>query len=117
MSTTNKPFDIGQRIHELRTNRRLSQEQLALRSNITPTYLGLIERNLKNPTLKVIEQLCNALNISLADFFISDTAQNETCEPDNFSQQILTLINSCTDKEKQYILRIIKYLLRFKENR
>ena len=68
MSTTNKPFDIGQRIHELRTNRRLSQEQLALRSNITPTYLGLIERNLKNPTLKVIEQLCNALNISLADF-------------------------------------------------
>ena len=117
MSTTNKPFDIGQRIHELRTNRRLSQEQLALRSNITPTYLGLIERNLKTPTVKVIEQLCNALKISLADFFISDNKQNETYEPDNFSQQILTLINSCTDKEKQYILRIIKYLLRFKENR
>lgn len=62
-------FNLGQRVHQLRTERKLSQEQLALRSNITPTYLGLIERNVKNPTVKVVEQLCNAMNISLADFF------------------------------------------------
>lgn len=48
--------------------RGLSQEQLALASGITTTYLGLLERNLKNPTIKVIEQICNALQISLQDF-------------------------------------------------
>ena len=50
-------FNIGERIRELRTIRGLSQEQLALRSDITPTYLGQIERNAKNPTVKIIEQL------------------------------------------------------------
>lgn len=45
-------FNIGKRIHELRINSGLSQEKLALRANITTTYLGLLERNLKNPTVK-----------------------------------------------------------------
>lgn len=62
-------FNIGQRIHELRINSGLSQEKLALRANITTTYMGLLERNLKNPTVKVIEQICNQLNISLSEFF------------------------------------------------
>ena len=50
-------FNIGKRIHELRVNSGLSQEKLALRAEITTTYLGLLERNLKNPTLKVIEHI------------------------------------------------------------
>ena len=52
-------FNIGDRIHELRIKSGLSQEKLALRAEITTTYLGLSERNLKNPTVKVIEQICN----------------------------------------------------------
>lgn len=55
----NNNFNTGERIHELRTQQGLSQEQLALRAEITPTYLGLVERNLKNPTIKIIEQICN----------------------------------------------------------
>ena len=60
-------FNIGERIRELRTIRGLSQEQLALRSDITPTYLGQIERNAKNPTVKIIEQLCQTLGLGLPD--------------------------------------------------
>lgn len=41
-------FNIGERLFELRTNLGLSQEQLALRANITTTYLGQIEHNTKN---------------------------------------------------------------------
>ena len=59
----NNNFNTGARIHELRIQQGLSQEQLALRAEITTTYLGLIERNLKNPTIKIIEQLCNSLNM------------------------------------------------------
>ena len=62
-------FNIGERIRELRTIRGLSQEQLALRSDITPTYLGQIERNAKNPTVKIIEQLCQTLGLGLPEFF------------------------------------------------
>ncbi len=64
-------FNIGDRIHELRVKSGLSQEKLALRANITTTYLGLLERNQKNPTVKVIEQLCSQFNINLGEFFLS----------------------------------------------
>ena len=106
----NKDFNLGQRVHQLRTERKLSQEQLALRSNITPTYLGLIERNVKNPTVKVVEQLCNAMNISLADFFQS--AQSD--DSNDFSLQFFSQINDCSDEEKKIIIRLIKDILRLK---
>lgn len=105
-----KDFNLGQRVHQLRTERKLSQEQLALRSNITPTYLGLIERNVKNPTVKVVEQLCNAMNISLADFFQS--AQYD--DSNDFSLQFFSQINDCSDEEKKIIIRLIKDILRLK---
>jgi transcriptional regulator with XRE-family HTH domain len=108
----NNFFNLGQRIQQLRTSRKLSQEQLALRSNITPTYLGLIERNLKNPTIKVVEQLCNTMNISLAEFFSDTQADNSSI--DDYSFQIIAQINDCSEEEKKLILQLIKDILRFK---
>lgn len=106
----NNDFNLGQRIHQLRTERKLSQEQLALRSNITPTYLGLVERNLKNPTVKVVEQLCNSMNVSLTEFFSNTKTENV----DDYSLQIIAQINDCSEKEKILILRLLKDILRFK---
>lgn len=103
-------FNLGERIHELRVNSGLSQEKLALRANITTTYLGLLERNVKNPTVKVIEQLCNQLNISLSDFFsTSKTIENQE---DALSLQIVTQIRDRTEEEKQLLLQVIKDVLR-----
>ncbi|GFI30233.1 HTH-type transcriptional regulator SinR [Lachnospiraceae bacterium] len=103
-------FNIGKRIHELRINSGLSQEKLALRANITTTYLGLLERNLKNPTVKVIEQICNQLNISLSEFF-SDSVSSVQ-EEDSLSLQIVAQINDRTREEKQIILQVIKDVMK-----
>lgn len=103
-------FNIGKRIHELRINSGLSQEKLALRANITTTYLGLLERNLKNPTVKVIEQICNQLNISLSEFF-SDSVYSVQ-EEDSLSLQIIAQINDRTREEKQIILQVIKDVMK-----
>lgn len=105
-------FNIGERIHDLRIESGLSQEQLALRADITPTYLGLIERNIKNPTIKVIEQLCNALNISLAAFFDTNNSVLNSFDP--ISLQILIQLNDRTPAEKQLILQLIKIVLKFR---
>ena len=103
-------FNIGKRIHELRINSGLSQEKLALRANITTTYLGLLERNLKNPTVKVIEQICNQLNISLSEFF-SDSVSSVQ-EEDSLSLHIIAQINDRTREEKQIILQVIKDVMK-----
>ena len=103
-------FNIGKRIHELRVNSGLSQEKLALRANITTTYLGLLERNLKNPTVKVIEQICNQLNISLSNFFSSSPVPEKS--EDAISMQIITQISDKSEEEKLLILQIIKDISR-----
>lgn len=109
----NNNFNLGERIRELRTQQSLSQEQLALRAEITTAYLGLIERNLKNPTVKVIEQLCNAFHITLADFFSTTTGSPESC--DLLSAQIMAQLHNRTPKEKKLILQIIKNIIKFRD--
>ncbi|MDE7201647.1 MAG: helix-turn-helix domain-containing protein [Lachnospiraceae bacterium] len=106
----NTNFNIGERIHELRIQSGLSQEKLALRANITTTYLGLLERNLKNPTVKVVEQICNQLNISLGDFFSSSrTPENPA---DTISLQIIAQVSDRSEEEKLLILQTIKDISR-----
>ena len=45
----------------------LSQELLAEKASLHPTYIGLLERCLRNPSLNVTKALANALGISLAN--------------------------------------------------
>lgn len=49
-----------------RHRRGLSQETLAERADLHPTYIGMLERSLRNPTLNVAKALAKALNISLS---------------------------------------------------
>lgn len=60
----------------------------------------------------MVEQLCNAMNISLVDFF-SDTKAGRT-DIDEYSLQILSQISECTEEEKKILLRLIKDVLKLK---
>ena len=44
-----------------RNKRGLSQEDLAAKADIHRTYLSGLERGIRNPTLKVLERLAEAL--------------------------------------------------------
>lgn len=111
-------FNIGARIRKLRLKNGLSQEELALRSDITTTYLGLLERNMKNPTVKVIEQLCHALGISLGDFFsdgMPDGTPKDALPVDDITLQVTVQLANRTDSERKKLLLLIKELLRFRD--
>ncbi|MGN1157670.1 MAG: helix-turn-helix domain-containing protein [Agathobacter sp.] len=109
----NNNFNIGERVRELRIQEGLSQEQLALRAEITPAYLGLIERNAKNPTVKIIEQICNALSVSLSEFFTTHSFPNSPLDPVSF--QILSQITNRSKEEKQLILQLVKNTLNLRD--
>ena len=61
--------DVGQRIRELRNNVGLSQEKLALKAEIDRTYLAGVEQGKRNLSLKSLEKIINALDISFQEFF------------------------------------------------
>lgn len=55
-------------LRELRELRGLSQEALAAKSDLDRTYISLLERGQRQPTLKSISSLANALETTLTEF-------------------------------------------------
>lgn len=55
---------FGQVLREHRERAQLSQESLAYESDIHRTYVSLIERGIRHPTLDVVFRLAEALEVS-----------------------------------------------------
>jgi transcriptional regulator with XRE-family HTH domain len=62
-------IQFGKCLQSQRVTRGLSQEQLAELINVDRTYISFLERGKRNPSLKLLNSLCIALDISLAEFF------------------------------------------------
>lgn len=58
---------IGKRINQIRTDQRLSLEELAKRSGVSRSMLSEIERDTKSPTLRTLSQLAVGLGVSIAE--------------------------------------------------
>jgi len=56
---------VGRNIRRLREERGLTQEKLAVDSEIDLTYLGGIERGRRNPSLLVLVRIASALEVQL----------------------------------------------------
>lgn len=55
---------FGEQLRKAREKAGLTQEQLAFRAGVHRTYISLLERDLKSPTLVMLFRLCKALAIS-----------------------------------------------------
>ena len=60
---------VGLRITALRNESGISQEKLALKADVDRTYLAGAEIGKRNISLKSLEKIINALNVSFEDFF------------------------------------------------
>lgn len=58
---------LGDRIIEERKKQKLSQEQLALLSEMDRTYLARIEEGKANPSIKILYKLSRILRIKIHD--------------------------------------------------
>jgi transcriptional regulator with XRE-family HTH domain len=61
---------FGKIIKELRSEKGLSQEELADRAGMHRTYIGMIERAEKNITIENICKLSKALDVPLSSIFL-----------------------------------------------
>ena len=55
---------FGQILRELRTENKLTQSELADRSDLDRTFISLLERGERQPTLSSIFKLAHALHVS-----------------------------------------------------
>ena len=90
---------IGKRLVELRKMRGISTNKLANLSGISQSYLREIELEQKNPTVEILSYLCDALGISLADFFSENKHE--------INSFLLSALNKLSDKEQQKLADFI----------
>lgn len=74
-------MDIGKRIAYFRKQKGYSVNKLANLSGVSQSYLRDIELDNKNPTVAFLTIICNALGISLQDFFNDDNNISITNNP------------------------------------
>lgn len=55
---------FGLVLRELRKTKKISQENLALEGSLDRTFVSLLERGLRQPSLTTILQISNALQIA-----------------------------------------------------
>lgn len=54
---------IGRRLREAREAAGLTQQKLGFKAHLHPTYISMLERGLRAPTVDVLLDLCKAIGI------------------------------------------------------
>lgn len=101
--------EIGKRIRGYRTRLKLSQEELAEKCRLHPTYIGQLERGEKNATIESVSKVAEGLKIPLSTLFenIEQTAFTEK----TVAGEAYDLIQTLPTDSQEKILGIIKAIL------
>lgn len=79
---------LAERLREEREKRHISQIDLALEAGLSQNIVAFIETGKRSPNVLTILKICNALEISPATLFESETAQNRR----HIKSQIVSLL-------------------------
>lgn len=100
---------FGLRMKELRTVRKLSQEQLAEKAGISPKYMSRIEMGQHFPSFDVIKKIANALHVEMKDFFEFAHVAGNTKE---LKDVISDLLKETDDDKLRLAVKILRTLVR-----
>ena len=91
---------IGKNIRKYRLMRKLRQEDLAEKADLSINYVGAIERGEKTPSLESLISIINALGVS-ADMILADVLDNGYLVKDSLLAQKLDKL-SVEDRSQIY---------------
>lgn len=60
---------LGQRIKQVREEKGMTQEDLADSANKDRTTIGFLERGVRSPSVKTLDEIAKALNVPLYELF------------------------------------------------
>lgn len=96
---------VGNQIRRYRYAKSISQEDLALRANINPAYLGQVERGLKCPTVDTLCKLSTALEILPSELLQFNSFQDSDAY---FNRRAAELISKIPTEKKAQVLQILE---------
>lgn len=87
-------MDIGNRIKFLRSRSKLSQNSLAEKAGVSQTHLRRVELGQADITVGHLQLICDALDITLNDFFNGN----------DDSEELSAALSGFTPKQKKLLI-------------
>ena len=94
---------LGKRIREARLKKKLTQEQLAEKANVSLYFLGEVERGVKSPGLKVFIAIADALGVS-TDSLLRDSVSSASVYVNN---EITKRLDTLSPKQRACAVEIL----------
>ncbi len=93
-------MNVGERLVELRNKSWLTQNGLAERAGVSQTHLRRVELGQADITVGHLQLLCDAMDISLQEFFRVEIQQDE----------LATAFSKLTPKQKKLLIAFLESL-------
>lgn len=97
---------IGQRIKEVRTEKKLTQEYIADKTGVNVGHISNIETNKAKVSLTLLVGICNALDITM-DYLLENEYHNPTSV---IEKELFHTIKDMDNTKLETLLRIAKVL-------
>lgn len=98
--------NISRKLRELREAQRLTQEQLGEKAGLNPSFVGQIERGIRQPSITTLERLASALGVSLKVLF-----READTDRDKALQDLEITLSSATARDIQFATRLVRVFL------
>lgn len=92
-------MDIGNRIQEIRKASNMTAKELAQRIELSPSFISAVENNASKLSLATLNKICDALGITLAEFFNEEASVVDT--------KLLSVIKSLPEEKKWQLFNFL----------
>lgn len=77
-------MEIGKKIKILRQEKNLTQDELALRCELSKSFISQLERDLTSPSISTLMDILESLGVTLREFFSDDEDEKIVFGPDDY---------------------------------
>lgn len=108
-------MEFGERIREIRKTQNLSMKNLGEKVNVSASMISQLERGLVNPSVNLLKNIANNLNVSVGDFFSGETTPSVVIRKNERARivykdgkMIHELLAPITNRKIEFIYNIYK---------
>ena len=99
--------DVGRYIREQRRQAELSLRKLASQAGVSNPYLSQIERGLRQPSARILNDIAKALRISAETLYVRAGILDEEADPTDLEVGILRDPH-LTERQKQVLIDVYR---------
>ena len=111
--------EIGTRIKSRRKELKMTQTDLAEKSQCHESYIGQLERGIKTPTIEILFRIAAALDISLSEFLsgLEDVSPKGNDDTTNYAIKSYKLIAKLPASAQENMYNVINNIIIFTKDK